>query len=350
MGLAARSGIPDAPTRDTVAADHQSIAVTNHPVLKPATGPFLDQILRESFPAWGDGLAFDQYVKYWDAQLRTAWGREHLDRVALVEQGTVTSSAKRYDLTARIDGRIRRVLGLGAVFTSPARRGQGGARRLIEAILERAEAEGYEYAMLFSDIDPAFYERLEFVPVPLLESRLTITRREGEPTTRVWMGDDRDIPAIAEMSAIRTRHARLALDRSEDWIRFAIARRRLLSGLGPPGLRAVEFLVSEEGVQAASYLVSTVYQGRWVLEEAGDRDPSGARLGAMLQVMLARTPHMEAPEISAWLPHDLRPPQVQDVVTQPSTAVLMIRPLEDRTLPLPPLEATDIAYWRGDFF
>ena len=89
--------------------------------------------------------------------------------MALVEQGAVTSSAKRYDLSARIDGRIRRVLGIGAVFTSPERRGRGGARRLLELMLDAAVAEGYEYAMLFSEIDPAFYERLDFVPVPLIE-------------------------------------------------------------------------------------------------------------------------------------------------------------------------------------
>src|SRR5918998_1284833 len=110
----------------------------------PARGAFLEQILRESFPLWGEGLSFPQYVKYWDAQLRTPWGAAHLDRVALVEQGTVTSSAKRYDLSARIDGRIRRVLGIGAVFTSPSRRRQGGARRLLEMMVEAAVTEGYE--------------------------------------------------------------------------------------------------------------------------------------------------------------------------------------------------------------
>jgi hypothetical protein len=30
--------------------------------------------------------------------------------------------------------------------------------------------------------------------------------------------------------------------------------------------------------------------------------------------------------------------------------VLMIRPLKDRTLPLPPLAAEDVVYWRSDYF
>jgi GNAT superfamily N-acetyltransferase len=318
--------------------------------LVPATGEYLTQILTESYPIWGEGLNFHNYVTFWAAQRRTSWGAAHLDRVALVENGAVTSSAKSYDLSARLEGRIRRVLGIGAVFTSPARRGQGGARRLLEAMLERAEAEGFEYAMLFSEIDPRFYEQLNFVPVPLLESRIDVTRSKGSPMVLVRSGDDKDIASIAEMSATRTAGARMALDRSEDWIRFSIAKRRLLSGLGPPGLRQVEFLVTEEGSQAVAYLVSTVHDGRWFIEEAGDRDPAGARLGAMLQLMIARTPHLDTPDIRAWWPHGLTPPQLTIAAHEPTGEVLMIRPLSDRTLPLPPLTAGEVAYWRNDYF
>lgn len=318
--------------------------------LVPATGPYLEQILRESHDVWGEGLGPAQYAALWDGQLRTPWGRAHLDRVALVEDGAVTTSAKRYDLSARLDGRIRRILGIGAVFTSPPRRGRGGAKRLLDLILDAAVTEGFEFAMLFSEIDPAFYEGLDFVPMPLVESRLTVTRRAGAPAMLVRAGDERDLPAIAEMSATRSSTARFALDRSEEWIKYGIAKRRLLAGLGPPGLREIEFLVTEEGHQAVAYLVTTVERGQWFIEDGGDRDPSGARLGAMLQVMLARSPHLEAPHIRGWLPAGLRPPQISSITTTPTSDVLMIRPLQDRTLPLPPLDAADVAYCRLDHF
>jgi GNAT superfamily N-acetyltransferase len=318
--------------------------------LVPAQGQHLEQILRESYPIWGEELSFEHYARYWDAQLLTPWGRCHLDRVALVEDGWVTTSAKRYDLSARVDGRIRRVLGIGAVFTSPARRGRGGARRLLERMLEAAEAEGYEYAMLFSEIAPVFYEELDFVPVPLVEMRLRVHRQDGAPAMLVRAGDDRDLPSIAEISARPIDGVRLRLDRSEDWIRFGIAKRRLLSGFSPAGVREVEFLVAEEGHQAVAYLVATVRGDQWFIEEAGDRDPSGARFGAMLQVMLARTPHLAQPDIVAWLPDTLAPPQVARIDTHPTAEVLMIRPLQDRSLPLPPLDAHQVAYWHADYF
>ena len=317
----------------------------------PATGAVLEQVLNDTFPLWNDGLTRENYAKHWAAQLKTPWGQSHLDRVALVDGPHVMCSAKRYDLSLRLDGRIRRVLGIGAVFTAPAHRGRGCARELIVRMLDTAVTEGQEFAMLFSEIAPAFYEQLDFVPMPLLESTLEVDqKRGGAPAMLVRSGDDRDLPAIIDMSAARSANARLALDRSEDFVRYGITKKRLLSGLSPMGRRNTEFLVVEEGQQAVAYLVSTAQDGRWMIEEAGDRDPAGARLGAMLQVMLARHPGERLPEIKGWWPHGLVPPQVKVAASTPTQDVLMIRPLRDRILPLPPLAAAAVVYWHGDYF
>jgi GNAT superfamily N-acetyltransferase len=317
----------------------------------PATGAVLEQVLDDTFPLWHDGLSRESYGKAWAAQLKTPWGRQHLDRVALVDGPHVLSSAKRYDLSLRIDGRIRRVLGIGAVFTAAAHRGRGCARELLTRMLDTAVTEGQEFAMLFSEIAPAFYERLDFVPVPLVEAALEVDqKRGGAPAMLVRSGDEKDLPAIAEMSAARSADARLSLDRSEELIRFMITRKRIHSGFAPSGYRNTEFLVVEEGHQAVAYLVSTEQDGRWMIEEAGDRDPSGARLGAMLQVMLARHPGERLPEIKCWWPQSLVPPQVKVAAATPTQEVLMIRPLRDRILPLPPLAAAEVVYWHADYF
>jgi GNAT superfamily N-acetyltransferase len=317
----------------------------------PATGSILEQVLTDTYPLWCDGLSRENYAKAWAAQLKTPWGQHHLDRVALVDGPHVLSSAKRYDLSLRIDGRIRRVLGIGAVFTAAAHRGRGCARELLTRMLDTAVTEGYEFAMLFSEISPAFYERLDFVPVPLIESTLEVDRKGGgAPAMLVRSGDERDLHCIAEMSAARSKDARLALDRSEDLIRFMITRKRINSGLSPSGYRNTEFLVAEEGYRAVAYLVSTDQDGRWMIEEAGDRDPSGARIGAMLQVMLARHPGERPPEIKCWWPRALVPPQVAVAAATPTQEVMMIRPLRDRILPLPPLAAAEVVYWHADYF
>ena len=317
----------------------------------PATGTVLEQVLDDTFSIWNDGLTRENYAKSWQAQLRTPWGHAHLDRVALVDGPHVLASAKRYDLSIRLDNRIRRVLGIGAVFTPTLHRGRGFARELVTRLLDLAVTDGQEFAMLFSEIDPRFYERLDFVPVPLVESVLEVDRkRGGAPAMLVRSGDDRDVPAAIEMSAARATGARLALDRSEEFFRYGLTKKRLLSGLGPLGLRNTEFLVVEEGHQPVAYLISTEHEGRWTIEEAGDRDPSGARFGAMLQVMLARHPGERVPEIRSWLPHGFVPPQVKIAASMPTQEVLMLRPLQDRSLPLPPLAAADVAYWHSDYF
>ena len=316
-----------------------------------ATGPVLDQILADTFPLWNEGLSRDHYAKFWAAQLKTPWGQPHLDRVALVDGPHVLCSAKRYDLSLRLDGRSRRALGIGAVFTATAHRGRGFARELITRMLDTAVTEGQEFAMLFSEIAPAFYEQLDFVPVPLVETTLEVDqKRGGAPAMLVRSGDQRDLPNIVELSAARRRRRAwrsIAVKTS-----FATGSRRSACSRAccRSALRDTEFLVVEEGHQAVAYLVSTVQDGRWMIEEAGDRDPSGARLGAMLQVMLARYPSERLPEIKCWWPQDLVPPQVRVAASTPIQEVLMIRPLRDRILPLPPLAAAEVVYWHADYF
>src|SRR5918993_2187753 len=102
------------------------------------------------------------------------------------------------------------------------------------------------------------------------------------------------------MHAVRAASVRFALRRDASLIHYALSKKRLLAGLGPSGLRQVEFFVAEEGASAVAYVVLTVSKGGWTLEEAGDRDPAAARLGGMLQVLLAREPSQRKPLIRGW--------------------------------------------------
>ena len=103
-------------------------------------------------------------------------------------------------------------------------------------------------------------------------------------------GDDRDLPDIVAMGQARAAPFRFHLNRDRDLVHYSIARKRLLAGLGPGGARQVQFFIAEEGASAAAYVVINVRGGGWMLEECGDRDPTGARVGAILQVLIARDP------------------------------------------------------------
>jgi len=88
----------------------------------------------------------------------------------------------------------------------------------------------------------------------------------------------------------------------------------------------------------------------WIVEEAGDRDPAGARLGAILQTLIARDPAEPRPTIVAWLPDTLRPPQIDVVGEQPARDVTMFRPLSAAGTPASPIGRGDFVYWRADLF
>ena len=314
-----------------------------------AEGALLEQILDLTFPIWHEGLSRAAYGQWNRAQLKTPWGRDHLHRFALVAaDGTLLATLKRYRYDARLDGRDGWMCGLGAVFTPPAHRGRGYARELIERTLEEGRRDGALFAGLFSEIGAELYRRLGFQPLPLDEVTVAVKRKGGSPAMLVRAGEDRDLAALAAMHETRTSGSRLALRRTPPMVAYALSKKRLLAGSGPPGLRQVEFFVAEEGASAVAYVVLSENANGWTLEEAGDRDPAGARLGAILQVLVAREPSRGTPLIRAWWPRSFPvPPQLELTDRAEARDLFMVRPLADVVLPT---DGDEVFYWRSDCF
>jgi GNAT superfamily N-acetyltransferase len=321
------------------------------PDLVPAAGALLEQILDETHPRWGEGLSRAAYGRYNAAQLHTPWGAAHLRRTALVEGDTLLATAKQYALRARLDGEPIALLGIGAVFTPVACRGHGYAGELLRRMLATAADEGYGCALLFSEISPRYYERLGFLPLPVNQIVLDLQRfrQPGVPPIAMRSGDFGDLPAIVGMNAAQSDRYRFALVRDAEYVRHAITKKRLLAACGPPGHRKVEFFVVEEGGRAAAYAVLLEVGAHWMVTECGDRDPSGARVGAVLQALLAQA----APEVvhlRAWLPPGFLPPQAAVLAREIPAVTMMIRPLGRRVRSDPPLGPNDVAWWHADAF
>jgi GNAT superfamily N-acetyltransferase len=314
-----------------------------------AQGALLDRILDHTFELWHEGLSRPAYGRWNEGQLRTAWGAGHLHRFALIDDaGHLLATAKRYRHSVRIDGRSGWMCGIGAVFTPPEQRGSGYASRLVEHLLEQARAEGALAAALFSEVGAAFYERLGFRSVPFNDVTVRVTQGDGAPALLVRSGNERDFAALSAMHDARSTGTRLVLGRTPSMIQYAVTKKRLLAGLGPQGLRHVEFVVAEEGATAMAYVVCLQNANGWTLEEAGDRDPDGARVGAILQAMLARDTLSPPPLIRAWWPAAFPvPPQVELTDRSASRDLFMVRPLAD--VPLPE-RAEDVFYWHSDYF
>jgi predicted N-acetyltransferase YhbS len=320
-----------------------------------AEGEILRAILDETHKIWSEGLTPAAYQRYYTAQLATSWGGRGLRRYALVDGSRVLASAKLYTFDAVLDGAPIRVAGLGAVFTQPEYRGRGAARDLIARLLEHAAADAVDLALLFSEIGPDYYARLGFdaIPTSVETVRVTESERRGAPATLVRSGDDRDLDAVARIGESRAGAFRFHLTRDRDLIHYALAKKRLLTGLGPPGLREVQFFVAEEGASAVAYVLLTLKRDgapEWTLEECGDRDSSGARVGAILQTLIARDPAEARIPIKTWLPHGFCPPQIAVVGSRPSTDIMMVHALSDRARAASSLRAEDVLFWHSDHF
>jgi predicted N-acetyltransferase YhbS len=315
-----------------------------------ADGPLIERVLDDTFPVWHEGLSRDAYSKWSRGQLRTPWGRDHLQRFALLnDAGDHVASLKRYRHPVRVDGRDGWMCGIGAVLTVPEHRGAGHASRLVEHVVEQSRQEGALLAGLFSEIGTTFYQRLGFSTVALDEVTVQVPRRDRSAALLVRFGDDRDLPSLAALHAVRSADARLALRRDTPLVHYAIAKKRLFAGLSAPGTRQLEFFVAEEGASAVAYVVLSQNQYGWTLEEAGDRDPAGARLGAMFEVLLAREPSLQDPVIRAWWPRGFpTPPQLTLSPRADPKDVFMVRPLASG-IDVPP-GPEGVFWWRSDYF
>ena len=319
-------------------------------IVVPAEGIILKRVL-DAVPAIAlEGLSREAFGKFDTAQMKTSWGRYHRRRFALVDGADVLASATQYDLAAVVDRRPVRVCGIGDISAQPPHGAAGHARQLVNQLIDDAARNGAAMALLFSDKahdhQPACVE-----VVSMTEAELTVAEpsRRGAPMTPIRGGEERDLAAIVAMGQIRADPFRFHLDRDIDFVQYAITKKRLLAGLGKVGARQLHFFIAEEGITAAAYVVVSIVGGTWTIEECGDRDPSGARVGAILQALIAREPVERRPTIRAWLPSGFVPPQVTIASSTSSTDVLMVRLLGSTVVP-PRLSGDDVLYWRGDIF
>ena len=297
-----------------------------------------------------EGLSHNAYAKFDAAQRKTAWGRRHQRRFALVDGADVLASATQYDLTAIVDQRPVRACGLGAILTLLRQGGNPSALELIDRLSSQAAREGAAVALLFSDLSRDYHSAgFDVIPTADVELNVAEPSRRGAPMTLIRGGEERDLAAIVAMGKARASTFRFHLDRNADFVQYVITKKRLLAGLGTAGARQLHFFIAEEGITAAAYVVISIVGDMWTIEECGDRDPSGARVGAILQALIAREPVERRPTIRAWLPPGFVPPQVTILSAKPSTDVMMVRPL-GTTVVQPRLSGDDVLYWRSDIF
>jgi predicted N-acetyltransferase YhbS len=281
---------------------------------------YVRDVLPHSALMWAEGRSFADYADDFRAVVATGFGKRRFRTLGFALDGAIVTSCKRYQREVRCGDRLMRATGIGAVFTPEAQRGRGYATAFLGALLDAERAAGTDLVYLFSDIHPAFYEKLGFVRVP---SRAIALRADALPHARVAARtlDDADWPAVERCFTAHEAFRPFALTRPPliwEWIRLR-ARNR---GSEPAPIRL--------GVLRGRRLVAYVRGRRYpdadafALDECAYVDDDAAvQLPALL-----RNAAGDLRKVTGWLP----PSPVREIlprgaVRARTSAVTMLLPL-----------------------
>lgn len=155
----------------------------------------IEQHVAQTHELWGGRTSPDERLGSLRKRLLEA-GQDAFFLSGLVDaHEKLIASMKRYYFPVRIRGTRVQAIGLGAIFTLPEARQRGLASALIQRVLAESKSEfGCRAAVLYSDIEPRYYQRFGFVEAPSLNWVVaTGELRDSEPLeTRVACPDDID--------------------------------------------------------------------------------------------------------------------------------------------------------------
>lgn len=292
-------------------------------------------------------LAPEAWAKWRRTQARTPWAQTRLREVVLHTGDTLHASATVLDLPAVLDGQPVMVFSVSHLTAHDGEPAES-AQRLMDAVIDEATQAGAAAVLLAAVAGDGWTDPLGFVDAtpPTVALRVLAGRRPGAPMLSVRAGEVTDLPQLVDM-ADSMPPVRFRLQRDLPFIAHTVAVARLRAGLQPSGQERLEFFVTEEGTRAAAYVVLRIRSDGWRLEQCGDRDPSGARVGAILQALVARDPSAVGPAIHGWLPSGWLPPQLDATPCAPAPCRTLVR-LLGAAASRPPLAPRDTIMWMAD--
>lgn len=264
--------------------------------LKPiAPEAYARLVLPHTAPLWSGKRDLQTYVADNLAIARSRFGRRHYRTAGLFEGRSLLASFKGYDRSMHAGRDRLRTLGIGAVFTPEERRGRGYATAMLGAALDRARADGYDLAYLFSDVGTQFYAAIGFRALP---SRQFSLRADSLPSKRLTVvplreGDWKAVRRCYDLSA----RGHLRFERTPlvwEWIRLRMRQR------SAPAAAQPYHLTVRHGRGIGAYVLGERVPERdtYVVEEFGFAD----EVAALAIPGLLRAAAGDLGRISGWLP------------------------------------------------
>jgi predicted N-acetyltransferase YhbS len=177
---------------------------------------------------WSMGLPLEAHIE----RRLTAAHHRRAEWIVGCLAGRVVCCLGLHPLEFHLSGAVVPAIGVASVHTLAEFRGRGFAPRLIAWAEEHARSRGAQLSVLFSDVRPAYYERMGYVLAPahrgeaiVAEKLAAAQRLLDEACTRC---ESFDAPTNVEtiMHIYQEDHARepLAIARREEYWRYLFAR------------------------------------------------------------------------------------------------------------------------------
>ena len=281
---------------------------------------YVATVLPKSEELWAGSRSSAEYVAELQAFAASPYGTKRFRTLGLRIDGRLVCSFKRYERELRCGERTFRAFGIGAVFTPEEERGCGYASAMLGAALDAERAGGVDFAYLFSDIHPAFYERLGFIALPSRVVTLNVDllddrRIDAQPIGELdWAGVRRCFEQLESRRTMGLRRTPLVWD----FIRLRSQSREHTGQI-------VELLV-RKGRTVSAYVFGRRIPERdaFVIDEyayTGDE-------GSTLIPALLRSAAGDLRKVTGWLPPDVARAAIRrGAVRNRKTAITMVAPL-----------------------
>ena len=213
-------------------------------------------VLHETVHIWSAGLSPIDYHYFLSCQLSDPWFRRKCRIFVLKEGDIVQASCKLYSLEFSARGQIFRLAGLGAVYTQKAFRSMGLASELINDVIDLCEEEELDGIVLYSEIDPEFYEGFGFEELGSAEFSLMPAESAQLLQQQAYSvasppGLLQQVPLTADLIPKLSRHYSrwlreqpFGVHRSEPYWHYKVFKEQFLSQrstIGRPGLNLIKF-------------------------------------------------------------------------------------------------------------
>jgi predicted N-acetyltransferase YhbS len=200
-------------------------------------------ILKDNFSVWSRGLTQSDYRAFLLSQLRNPWLRSHLRYLVYKEGDKIAASCKVYQSEFVSKGLSLRFAGIAAVYTQKHLRNSGFAKKMIYAVIDDCKRREMDGLMLFSDIEPSFYETFGFMPMGSYDFSIDMVDENSKVTKVASTGLDDALQSRGFnvalnreiISQLTRHHARwlsrqpFGIARSEEYFLFKFAKEKFLA-------------------------------------------------------------------------------------------------------------------------